>query len=137
MFAFLVTLTVLAFLISVGIGVFCGELVAVAMGAFIGLVFAFCLSALPLSYFLAHHDEHTVTCTVTDKDRGGQDGSYRIYTEECGQLANVDSVWRGKFDSADVWQDIKPGHVYELTVVGARIPVLSEFPNVLAVEPVK
>ncbi len=99
-------------------------------GAFVAAIIGIC----GLSYVHAHYDERVLTCTVTDKDRGGEDGSYRVYTEECGQLSNNDSMWRGKFDSADVWQDIKPGEELDLRVVGWRSEFFSVFPNILEVE---
>ena len=131
MLTFLIIVTVLGFLIPVGVGIFTREWSGVGIGIFLGFVLAFFLSILPISYAASHVNEHTATCTVTDKDRGGDEGSYRVYTEECGQLANEDSVWRGKYDSADVWQDIEPGTVCELHIVGFRAPFLSQFPNIL------
>lgn len=107
--------------------------VATGAGLFCAVMAALVVGWLPASYAFAHNDR-TLTCTVTDKDRGGDEGSYRVYTEECGQLANEDSMWRGKYDSADVWQDLKVGETYKLHVVGYRIPFLSQFPNVLSVE---
>lgn len=112
----------------------CFPLVGIVAAALAGAVFAALMVVwLPASYAFSHNDR-TLTCTVTDKDRGADEGSYRVYTEECGQLANEDSVWRGKYDSADVWQDLKVGETYRLHVVGYRIPFLSQFPNVLSVE---
>ncbi|ASU81538.1 hypothetical protein CDO52_00905 [Nocardiopsis gilva YIM 90087] len=87
-----------------------------------------------LSYDRAHYNERHVECTVTNKDRGGDDGSYRIYTEQCGVLANTDSLWHAKWDSADVWQGIEPGQTYRFHVVGWRFGFFSHFPNVLDVE---
>ena len=87
--------------------------------------------------FANFYNERTLVCTVTGKDRGGQDSSYRIYTKQCGTLANKDAKLRGKFNSSDVWQKIKPDHTYELRVAGARVPFFSHFPNVFEVKPVK
>lgn len=129
------TLLVIVVLLILGgivaFGLWAGELGGALVVAFVAaLVLAFPVA----TYAHAHHDERVMTCTVTDKDRGGDDGSYRIYTDECGQLSNNDSVWRGKYDSADVWQQIEPGNTYRLTVVGWRMGFLSTFPNVLKVE---
>jgi hypothetical protein len=83
-----------------------------------------------------YRDDHWATCHVTGKDRGGDDGSYRIYTSDCGQLANQDSVLRLKFDSADVWQQIPNQGPVELRIAGLRFGPLSQFPNVFDVREV-
>lgn len=79
-------------------------------------------------------NERTITCTVTDKDRGKDNGSYRIYTEDCGVFANKDMWLRGKTDSADIQGQTKIGSTQTFTVVGWRFGPLSWFPNVLRVD---
>lgn len=82
-------------------------------------------------------DEHVAHCTVTSKDRSlNSDGksSARIYTRECGVLANEDSFLRGKFNSADVQGQLEEGKAYDIRVAGLRIPFISEFPNILEVK---
>lgn len=82
-------------------------------------------------------DDRWVICSVTGKDRGGEDGSYRIYTQECGVLGNQDAWLRGKFDSASVWTKIQPGNSYTFHIAGSRIPLFSMFPNVFEVKKAK
>lgn len=82
----------------------------------------------------AFYHEHTATCTVTRMDRGGESSAYRIYTAQCGVLANADSLLRGKTDSADVWAQIAVGHTYRFRIVGYRLGLTSDFPNILAIE---
>lgn len=95
--------------------------------AFFGGIFLF------LTFFGSFYNEHTETCNVTSKDRGGDNGSYRVYTSDCGTLENTDAWFRGKFDSADVWQQIPDQGTVTVRVVGARVPFASWFPNVLEV----
>lgn len=87
-------------------------------------------------YAKAFHNDHWATCTVTDKDRGASsDGSskYRVYTRQCGVLADDDSWLRGKTNSADIWAQIAVGRTYRLHITGARFGLTSSFPNILAV----
>lgn len=89
--------------------------------------------------YAAYVNEHTITCTVTDKDRtqrqkGGSDA--RVYTEDCGTLQVADAMFKGHFSSADTYASIEVGHTYKLTVIGFRIPVMSTFPNVIKVREV-
>jgi len=78
-------------------------------------------------------NDHTVTCTVTGKDRGGNKGSYRVYTS-CGTFANRDSVIQGKTNSADVQGQIPEKGVVTLHVAGARVSLWSWMPNILEVK---
>lgn len=89
-----------------------------------------------MNYKTAYSNDHWATCTITGKDRGGDDGSYRVYTSDCGQLANKDSYLRGKFNSADIWEEIPNEGQVRLRIVGVRIPIISQFPNIFEVEPV-
>lgn len=85
----------------------------------------------------ANYNDHVAECTVVDKDRGAShDGTshYRIYTKECGVLANDDQWLVGKTASADVWAQIEKGHTYRLRIVGWRFPLFSQFPNIVSVE---
>lgn len=92
------------------------------------IVFTICLS----------FNDHTYTVTVTDKERvNNDDGSkYLIFGEkENGEVLvveNVDSMLRGKFNSSDVYGQIKIGNKYEITVVGVRVPFFSMYENVIA-----
>jgi hypothetical protein len=87
-----------------------------------------------LNWATTYRNDHVATCMVTDKDRGGSDSSYRVYTANCGQLSNEDSIIRGKFDSADLWEKIVPGQTCELRIAGSRWPFISQFPNVFDVK---
>ncbi len=87
-------------------------------------------------YFANYHNDKWVTCHVTDKDRGGQDGTYRVYTDDCGVFGNRDSWFRFKTNSADVQQSITVGQTYRLHVAGVRFGPRSWFPNILDVQKV-
>lgn len=106
------------------------------LAGIVAFLYVILFGTVGLSYSYSHYNERTVVVTVTDKDRGGDEGSYRVYTEDDGTFANVDSWWRGKVDSADVWQQIEPGHTYRFHVVGWRLGLTSDFPNILDVQEV-
>lgn len=82
-----------------------------------------------------------VTCKVNDKDRGGdrnsQNSHYRIYTDNCGVLINEDSFFKGKHNSADVFNQIVVGKTYKFHIYGWRNQWFSDFPNILTAEEVK
>lgn len=98
------------------------------------IVASVCLLVVFFKYF---YNDHTATCTITGKDRGGDSGSYRIYTSDCGTLENKDAWFRGKFDSADVWQQIPNEGSVTVHLTGLRLPLFSWFPNILEVTSVQ
>ena len=58
-----------------------------------------------------------------------------VYTDH-GTFKNSDSFAAMKFNSSDITGGLCPGGVYKLKVRGYRIPVLSEWPNILEIESV-
>lgn len=86
---------------------------------------------------LTHTNDRVQTCTVTEKDRASTtDGksSMRVYTEQCGVLEVKDRWVYGRFDAADTYSRIENGSTYRFRTVGHRVPVISMFPVIIAVE---
>ena len=75
----------------------------------------------------------TVVATVNEKGErcASRDScKYMIYTDK-GVYQNTDSLLYWKWDSAEVYNDLKVGKTYNLTVAGWRVAFLSWFPNVV------
>jgi hypothetical protein len=108
-------------------------LMCAGMGAFVCGFVGFLLSIVPISYGHAHYNERTLQCKTLEKDRGGNHGGMRIYTS-CGTFANEDMWFRGKTQSGDLWPKVHPGTVQTYHVVGWRLGITDDFPNVLAVK---
>lgn len=110
-----------------------GCLTSAGVAALVGLVALYV-------YMGSFYNDHWRTCTVVSKDRGATSSSqsnYRIYTKECGTLGDGDSWLRGKTNSADIYGELQPGHVYRLETVGYRSGLTSHFPNILGVKAVQ
>lgn len=112
---------------------FVGAIFGFAMGGLAGGLVGTLLAALPVTWAQVHYNERTISCHVTGKDRGGNDGGMRVYTS-CGTFQNTDSILRGKNTSADVYGRIKPDTEQTFTVVGWRLGLTSDFPNILEVK---
>lgn len=136
MFVFLIFVVIAIFIAGAVIFVLGNEDLGVIL---VGI--AVVLGVFTSTYARAHYNERTLTCTVTDKDRGydaaSHSSNYRIYTDECGTFSNKDAWLRGKTDSADIQGQIKVGNTYKITVAGPRFGPFSWFPNILEVEPIK
>lgn len=75
------------------------------------------------------------SCQVTGKDRAGNQGDMRVYTENCGTFTVKDNPFLLRFNSADVYGAIQEGETYDFNTVGIRLPIASMFPNVLEATP--
>lgn len=79
------------------------------------------------------HQTVAENCKITGKHVAVVDGysQYRISTANCGSFMIADNVFKGQFDSADVYGQLEEGKRYDITSVGYRIPVISAFPNMI------
>lgn len=87
-----------------------------------------------------YDNPQTMICQVESKDRtsNGNGGSdIRIYSKDCPVLTIQDLLFAGDFDTADVYQQIEPGHTYRFDVTGHRTPFLSSFQVIRSVTPVE
>lgn len=96
------------------------------------------------SVILFNFNDHTVTVTVTDKERIVQnnDSRYLIYTtvENTGEtlvLENTDNLLRWKFNSSDLYAELQEGNTYNVTVVGIRLGIFSWYENIVRIEEVQ
>jgi len=81
-------------------------------------------------------EEKSVVATVTekaihvdgDKD-SGVTSTYMIYTDH-GVFTNRDSLSKGKFNSSDIYGQLKVGCTYKFNYHGFRNNVMSMYPNI-------
>lgn len=84
------------------------------------------------------YTEKQYTVTVTDK--GIKTSTYLVFTRldngEPRTFRIVDSLRYGRWNSSDVYADIQVGETYNFTVVGYRIPILSQYENIIDYSPI-
>lgn len=70
--------------------------------------------------------------TVQEKERvvTSDSSKYLVFTEN-EVFENVDSLMKFKFNSSDVYGDLKVGESYTYEVCGWRIPFLSWYRNII------
>lgn len=88
------------------------------------------------------HTSTATDCVVNGKDRvsvsngdGGSRSEVRIYTDNCGTMMMKDTMFRGVFNSADMYGSVREGETYDVSTYGFRIPVLSQFPVITDITP--
>ena len=80
--------------------------------------------------------KETITITVDDKwikGVGSNSQKYLIADVEGNVYENVDDWLQGKYDSSNVWADLKIGETYDVVVMGWRIPFFSMYQNILQI----
>ena len=91
------------------------------------------------------YNDHTYIITITDKERVSYttgleenlsvENKYLIYSTtsdgETKVLENTDNLFRGKFDSSDVYAELEVGKTYEVTVVGYRFGFANWYENII------
>ena len=90
------------------------------------------------SLYEAVNPTKDVTATVTDKvvKNSKNDSTYLIFTNK-GVFEDSDTMINGKWNSSDIYNELKVGKTYTLHVRGIRNHVLPWYPNILTVKPVK
>jgi hypothetical protein len=85
-----------------------------------------------VDYYIGYHNETNVTDTITKTERVTKDDDsyYLVYGQN--ETYKITDMWlKKRFDSSDVYGRIAVGHTYNLHVIGMRIPILSEYRNIL------
>jgi hypothetical protein len=86
--------------------------------------------------FFYYTSTHSETITVQDKERvcsTSRSCEYLVWTDK-GVFKNADETLGLKFDSSDVQGHLRVGGTYQVKVRGYRIPLLSQYPNIVEVE---
>ncbi len=93
-----------------------------------------CILLILYSYFVAD----TVQTRITDAQMTKVDGRYMIATEY-RPLVNYDAWYRFKFDSGTIQNEAirLRGKVVKIKKYGWRMPLFSEYENVVKIEEVK
>lgn len=83
----------------------------------------------------------TYNVTVQSKEikNSGNSGRFLVFctdptTGESRVFEVTDSLFKGRFDSADVYNLIEEDQTYKFTTGGYRIPLLSMYPNIYEVD---
>lgn len=100
------------------------------------VVAAVILFGYPVAYYAS---SETLEITITDKERiatgsGENISSKFIVYGENEVFENTDSWLYLKFNSADVQNKLTVGDTYKIKVAGWRVPFLSWYRNVVAVD---
>lgn len=100
-------------------------------GVFVLIIFFIAIiSAFPILKLLSGTQvEDCVVKAERVVSEMGRSSRYMVFGKK-EVYENVDSIFRGKFNSADFYRDIEPGKCYKFMVEGWRVPYLSMNRNI-------
>lgn len=81
--------------------------------------------------------EKEYTITITDKNIKNYDGSskFLVFTKTDKGATRVfevtDTIVKGRWNSADDYAELEIGKTYDVDVIGWRIPLLSQYENII------
>lgn len=92
------------------------------------------LTMLAISPMYAYLTRAEITCNVDSKERvvKSESSKYLIFCDE-EVLENTDSLWYWKWNSSDIYRDLKEGQKFNLRVYGWRVPFLSMYRNIIKI----
>jgi hypothetical protein len=100
------------------------------------ILFFVLIALIILSYLILYYgSQKTITITVDSKERvtKGNDSKYLIYDDTTAfeVFENTDAPFLLKWNSSDVYRKLHEGHTYKVRVAGWRIPIFSQYRNIL------
>lgn len=109
-------------------------------GCVVALVILVAISALTYGIARVAKTTEYQSVTVTEKTVKNNDGEgkYLIFTKlENGEIKIfeiTDSLSRFRWDSSDLYASIEAGKTYKFKVYGFRVPILSDYENIIVAE---
>lgn len=106
--------------------------------------FIFCIIILILiivgcvvaGFRLDYGNEKTFEITVKDKyiKTYGEQGKYLVVDTNNNTYEIEDLLFKGKFNSTDIYNNLDVGKTYTVTTTGYRMPSLSSYQNINIIE---
>ncbi len=114
---------------------------------FIEVIVGFVVGAIILGliggfiYFatIEYQNEETIEITVKDKyvKRDGKVDIYLVASEAGDTYKITDLLWKGKFNSTDLYNQLTVGEKYKVTVTGVRLQYFSMYKNINKIEKIE
>lgn len=100
----------------------------------ITIIVVLLLLFLPPMVNIMNKQELTLTVTSKEIKAGKNTSTYLVFCEDKSGNVKVlkikDSLYQWKFNSSDIYAEIKEGQSYIFTVYGFRVPFLSMYQNI-------
>lgn|SRR5699024_6709100 len=109
--------------------------IKIVFGTIAGIVL---IGLLVFVVSIGYQNEETIECTIEDKWVKRKDKS-DMYLVQCDNEVYqiTDLLFKGKFNSSDIYANLKVGNTYEITTTGYRFELLSMYKNINKYEKVE
>ena len=110
-----------------------GEFNIIRIIAILIIIMIFIICIFGSTGCVGYMNEQTTECEIKDKWIKRPSGSdNEIYLVNCGGTTYKisDLLWKGKFNSADIYGNLEIGKTYEITTTGYRWGYFSEYQNI-------
>ena len=86
--------------------------------------------------FIGYFNKQNITITVKDKyiKNYKESSKYLIVDEENNTYQITDLLFKGKFNSTDIYNQLEEGKTYKIETTGYRIPIFSSYQNINKIE---
>lgn len=102
------------------------------MKTFIIILFLVFFVGIPAAHHLSQ-EEIQITVVKTERVSNKESSRYLIFTEN-ETFENTDSWMFLKFDSSDLYGQLKTDSTYNVKVAGWRIKMLSSYRNIISIQ---
>ncbi len=97
---------------------------------FYTLLLACIVVLLIVNISMGYCNHQELKIVVKDKYVKGQSGTYMVVDEEGNTYQITDLLFKGKFNSSDLYSQLEIGKKYDIETTGYRIPFLSWYKNI-------
>lgn len=110
--------------------------IEIVVGIILGIVF---LGMIGFTIYIGtvdYQNEETIEITVKDKyiKRSGDDDLYLVAGDNGETYKIEDLLWKGKFNSTDLYNQLTIGDKYKITTTGIRLQYFSMYKNINKIE---
>lgn len=90
------------------------------------------VTTLILPPILGYTNKETTEITIKDKyvDVNNENGVFLVVSTDNYTYKVSDLLFKGKFNSTDIYNNLEIGKTYEIETTGYRIPFFSEYKNI-------
>ncbi len=101
----------------------------------LGIVALSLLILISCTGCVGYMNEQTIECTVKDKwvKNYSSDSEYLVSCDDTVYKIS-DLLFKGKFNSSDIYAKLEIGKKYKIKVTGYRLPYFSEYQNINEIE---
>lgn len=113
--------------------------VEVIVGFVVGAIILGLIGAFIYFATIEYQNEETIEITVKDKyiKRSGENDLYLVVSSSGDAYKIEDLLWKGKFNSTDLYNQLDIGSKYKITITGVRLQYFSMYKNINKIEKIE